>query len=169
MNLSECEKKKKRSLTAICTLGLSTAPISKLWGSSDVAKGTSFTQGEGGAIIGFAFKLVFFLLILLPWMAIAFIYHIFSYFYLSNFEKKLRNSSNSILLIQQIRFSNRIALENAIKRISNEIGESRENGWDYEYPHNEILLDGSCRKISEIRQICKTLGGKEVYEPDLYS
>jgi hypothetical protein len=30
-------------------------------------------------------------LILLPWMVIAFIYHVFNYFYLSSFEKKLRN------------------------------------------------------------------------------
>jgi hypothetical protein len=53
-----------------------------------------------------------------------------------------------------------MSLEEAIKRISNEIEESWKNGWDYEYSRNEILLNGSCRKVSEIRQICKTLGGK---------
>jgi hypothetical protein len=64
MNLSECQKKKKRSLTAICTLGLSTVPISTLWGSSDITEGTSIRNSDGGNAIGFIFKACFFLLIL---------------------------------------------------------------------------------------------------------
>ena len=89
MDLTELQRKKKRSLTAICTLGLSTAPILQLWGSSDITEGTSFRKGEGGAFIGFAFKLIVFLIILIPWMGISFIYHLFNYFYLSSQEKKM--------------------------------------------------------------------------------
>ena len=89
MDLSKLQKKKKRSLTAICTLGLSTAPILTLWGSSDITEGTSIRQSDAGPFIGFAFKLVFFLLILIPWMVISFIYHLFNYFYLCSQEKKI--------------------------------------------------------------------------------
>lgn len=91
MNLSELQKKKKRSLTAICTLGLSTLPASKLWDSSDVTKGMSFRNSDGGNAIGFTFKIIFFLLIALPWATIAFIYHLCNYFYLRSQEKKIYN------------------------------------------------------------------------------
>ena len=89
MNLSELDKKKKRSFTAICTLGLSTVPISQLWGASDFSEMPSIKNRDAGWAIGLIFKLAFFSLILLPWMAISFIYHLFNYFYLCSQEKKM--------------------------------------------------------------------------------
>ena len=88
MNLQE---KKKRSLTAICTLGFSTVPISKLWSRRDPMEGTHVGTTDFGPIIGFFIKLIFFLIIAIPWALIAFIYHLCNYFYLSSQEKKMYN------------------------------------------------------------------------------
>jgi hypothetical protein len=83
MDLSECQKKKKRSLTVICTLGLAAIPYSLNW-NSNIFKGTSIDNGA----IGFVLAIVSFVLLSIPCVVIGFIYHFIRYFYLRNFEKK---------------------------------------------------------------------------------
>ena len=58
-NYTEIKEKRKKALTAVCTLGLSAAPWGALFSSSkDADKGMSF-QGTG---LGFVFKLFWFVI-----------------------------------------------------------------------------------------------------------
>lgn len=81
---SELEKKKKRSLTVICTLGLAAIPFEAVFGSKDIIKGTSFDSGA----IGFVLKAAIMIIVAIPCVVIGFVYHLFRYFYLLSEEKK---------------------------------------------------------------------------------
>ena len=85
MNHSELQKKKKRSLIVICTLGLAAIPFMLNW-ESNIFKGTSLNKGGG---IGFLLQVVSFVLLSIPCVVIGFIYHFIRYFHLRSLEKKI--------------------------------------------------------------------------------
>jgi len=90
--LDDLKEKKRKSLIAICTLGFSTVPISKLWTrQGDPVKETHIGTTDFGPIIGFILKLVFCLSIAVPWALVMFIYHLCRYFYLRSQEKRITN------------------------------------------------------------------------------
>ena len=79
MSSSELEKKKKRSLLVICTLGLASIPLMFTW-ESNIFKGTSLDNGGAG----FVLKILSFVLLAIPCVVIGFIYHLFRYLSLAS-------------------------------------------------------------------------------------
>ncbi len=47
MEYFELKAKQKKAIIAVCTLGLSVAPISYLWKERNISKGTSWEQYDG--------------------------------------------------------------------------------------------------------------------------
>lgn len=85
MDLSELQKKKKRSLTVVCTLGLAAIPFELVFGSKDIIKGTSFDDGA----VGFVLKGAIMIIVAIPCIVIGFVYHLIRYFYLLSEEKRM--------------------------------------------------------------------------------
>ena len=76
----ELQEKKKKSLIAVCTLGLSAAPWGILFSSSsDADKGMSFQ----GTAFGFIFRIIWFLIWTLLTVSIIWIVNIFKLIYYS--------------------------------------------------------------------------------------
>ncbi len=83
----ELQKKKKRSLTVICTLGIAAIPFEKVLNSRNTLNGFSFNEGA----IGFVLRGIVMFTIAFPCLIIGFIYHFIRYFYLWAEEIKLKN------------------------------------------------------------------------------
>lgn len=74
MQLDEALKKRKKALIAVCTLGLSETPLSKIFSDSeDTRRQMSFGDSPAGVI----FKIIWFLIWTLITMAVLWIVNIF--------------------------------------------------------------------------------------------
>ena len=85
--LSQLIEKRKKAITAVCTLGISALPKA-FWGvDTNMIKGTSLDNG----MLGFMLRIFFFLLLTIPFIAVMFITNIFKVIYyqieISNFNK----------------------------------------------------------------------------------
>lgn len=77
---TELKDKRKKALIAVCTFGLSEAPWKVLFSSSaDADKGMSFQ----GTVVGFIFKIIWFVLWTLLTTAIMWIINVFKLIYYS--------------------------------------------------------------------------------------
>jgi hypothetical protein len=84
--LQELEKKRKISLKAVCTLGVSALP-KEFWGvDTNIFKGTGLDQGP----VGFVLKIFSFLLLTVPFMIIMFVINLFKLIYYQGEISKLR-------------------------------------------------------------------------------
>jgi hypothetical protein len=87
MTLEELKEKRKKSIRALCTLGISALP-KEFWGvDTNIFRGTGLDRGGFGLVL----KILSFLLLTVPFMLIMFVINFFKLIYyqieISNFKQ----------------------------------------------------------------------------------